>query len=143
MTQGRVVSLQLAKGRRQPMTQVQGVVAVSDFGLEGDRHAMKGSARQVLLADVETLRAHGLTPGTIKENITIEGVELSSVDAGQVFFIGDAVTLEATGECLPCSRMDDIRPGLREELNGRRGILATVLNGGTLKVGDTVRVEPG
>jgi MOSC domain-containing protein YiiM len=38
--------------------------------------------------------------------------------------------------------MDEIRPGLREELNGRRGVLATVLNGGTLKVGDTVRVEP-
>ena len=51
MTQGRVVSLQLSKGRRQPMTQVQEAVAISDFGLEGDRHAMKGNTRQVLLAD--------------------------------------------------------------------------------------------
>ena len=142
MTQGRVVSLQVSKGRRQPMTQVQEAVAISDFGLEGDRHAMKGNARQVLLADLETLRHHGLTPGTIKENITVDGLELSSVEAGHVFFIGDSVTLEVTGDCLPCSRMDEIRPGLREELNGRRGVLATVLNGGTLKVGDTVRVEP-
>ena len=143
MTQGRVVSLQLCKGHRQPMTPVQDAVAISDFGLEGDRHAMKGTARQVLLADVETLQIHGLAPGIIKENITVEGVELSSVDAGQVVFIGDQVTLEVTGPCMPCSRMDEIRSGLQQELNGRRGVLAMVLNGGALKVGDPVRVEPG
>jgi MOSC domain-containing protein YiiM len=59
-----------------------------------------------------------------------------------VFFIGDEVSLEATGPCEPCTRMDEIRPGLREALDGRRGITTMVLSGGMLKVGDTVRVEP-
>ena len=59
-----------------------------------------------------------------------------------MFFIGDQVTLEATGPCEPCSRMDEIRPGLQGELKDRRGIITTVLNGGSLEVGDAIRVEP-
>ena len=142
MEPGRVVALHLCKERRHPMTPVQEAVAVSDLGLEGDKHAMKGSARQVLLMDVETLDTLSLASGVIKENITVQGLEFSSIRAGQVFFIGDEVTLEATGPCEPCSRMEEIRPGLQTELDGKRGIVTMVLNGGTLRVGDPVRVEP-
>lgn len=142
MKQGRIVALHLCKEHRGPMTPVQEAVAVSDMGLEGDRHAVPGNARQVLVMDVETLNALDLALGTIKENITVEGLDLSSVKAGQVFFMGDHVTLEATGPCLPCSRMDEIRPGLQSTLQGRRGIVTMVLNGGTMRVGDSVRVEP-
>ena len=142
MEQGKVVALYLSKESRQPVTPVQEAAAISDLGLDGDRHARKGSARQVLVMDAETLASLDLTPGEIKENVTVEGLDLSSVTAGQVFFIGDEVTLEATGPCEPCSRMDEIRPGLRTELDGRRGIVTMVLNGGTLRVGDAVRVEP-
>ena len=142
MEQGKVVALQLCKERRQPMTPVQEAIAISDLGLEGDQHARDGSARQVLLMDKETLDALGLATGVIKENVTIKGLDFSSIRAGQVFFIGDEVTLEATGPCEPCSRMDEIRPGLQKALDGRRGIVAMVLNGGTLRVGDGVRMEP-
>ena len=142
MGQAKVIALHLCQGQREPMTPVQKAVAISDLGLEGDRHAMKGSARQVLVMDKETLDSLDLTPGVIKENITVEGLDLSSVTAGQVFFIGDEVTLEATGPCEPCSRMDVIRPGLRVDLLRRRGIVTMVLGGGTLKVGDLVRLEP-
>ena len=50
--------------------------------------------------------------------------------------------MEATGLCEPCDQMDALRPGLQEALKDRRGVLAMVLNGGTLRVGDSVRVEP-
>ena len=142
MGQAKVIALHLCQGQREPMTPVQEAVAISDLGLEGDRHAMKGSARQVLVMDKETLDSLDLTPGVIKENITCEGLDLSSVTAGQVFFIGEEVTLEATGPCEPCSRMDEIRSGLRVDLLRRRGIVTMVLSGGTLKVGDLVRLEP-
>ena len=142
MAQGRVVSIQICEEHRAPMTPLPEVVAVSDLGLQGDRHAMKGSARQVVVMDKETLDSLDLPIGVIKENVTVEGLDFSSIVAGQVFFIGDEVTLDANGPCEPCTRMDEIRPGLREVLDGRRGIITSVLNGGTLRVGDNVRVEP-
>lgn len=142
MEQGKILAIHLCEERRQPMTPVDEAVAISDLGLEGDQHAVAGSPRQVLLMDNETLVSFGLTPGVIRENITVEGVDFSAVRAGQVFFVGDQVTLEATGPCLPCYRMDEIRYGLQQELQGRRGVVAMVLNGGTFRVGDAVRVEP-
>ena len=142
MEQGRIVGLQLCQGHREPMNPVQKATAIADLGLEGDRHAMKGSPRQVVVMDKETLDSLGLPIGVIKENITVEGLDFSTIEAGQVFFLGDEVTLEAMGPCEPCTRMDEIRPGLREVLDGRRGIISMVLNGGTLKIGDRVRVEP-
>jgi MOSC domain-containing protein YiiM len=59
-----------------------------------------------------------------------------------VVFIGDEVTMEIVGECEPCGKMDAIRQGLQSELDHRRGMLATVINGGAIKVGDAIRVEP-
>ncbi len=139
---GKVLAIQLCKERRQPMTPTEAATAIADVGIEGDLHAQRGFARQVLIMDRETLDLLELSPGEIKENITVEGVDLSSVRPGQVFFIGEEVTMEATGDCEPCGRMDEIRPGLRDRLQGRRGILAMVLNGGEFRVGDIVRVEP-
>jgi MOSC domain-containing protein YiiM len=37
--------------------------------------------------------------------------------------------------------MDEIRDGLKQELVGRRGMVAIVMQGGTIKVGDTINVE--
>jgi MOSC domain-containing protein YiiM len=34
--------------------------------------------------------------------------------------------------------MDDLRPGLQEAIRGERGVLARVVSGGTIRVGDTV-----
>ena len=50
--------------------------------------------------------------------------------------------MEIVGECEPCGKMDAIRQGLQAELDHRRGMLCTVINGGDIKVGDNIRVEP-
>jgi MOSC domain-containing protein YiiM len=42
--------------------------------------------------------------------------------------------------CDPCSRMDEIRPGLQAELEGRRGMLARVLETGEVAAGDEVEL---
>ena len=142
MQQGSVVSLRLCTGHRQPMKVVQEAQAITDTGLEGDRHAREGGARQVLLMDKETLESLSLQAGDVRENVTTEGLDLKELQPGNVLFVGSEVTLEVTGECEPCSRMDELRPGLRQALEGRRGILTMVLNGGTIRVGDPARVEP-
>ena len=142
MQQGTIVNIHIARVKETPSDPVQEAVAISNQGLEGDRSCKPGALRQVLVMDKETLDEMELKPGLIKENITTTGLDLSQTKAGQVFFIGNDVTMEIVGECEPCGKMDAIRQGLQERLNHRRGMLATVINGGSFKVGDSIRIEP-
>ena len=142
MQQGTIVKVQGYGNDASPATPVESANVISGQGLEGDRFCREGHLRQVLLMDKETLDELELSPGQIKENVTTSGLDLSQTEAGQVVIIGDDVTLEIVGECLPCERMNAIRPGLRTTLEHRRGMLALVLNGGPIKVGDPIRVEP-
>ncbi len=142
MQQGSIIALHIAKASGIPSDRVTEATAISAQGLEGDRSCSADNVRQVLVMDQETLDHLELEPGQIKENITTTGLDLSQAKAGEVFFIGDSVTMEFVGVCEPCGKMDSIRPGLRERLDGRRGMLAMVINGGPIKVGDPVRIEP-
>ena len=142
MQQGSIVNLHIARKSGTPSDPVQEATAISAKGLEGDRSCREDNTRQVLVMDKETLDKLDIKPGQIKENITTIGLDLAQTQPGQVFFIGDQVTMEIVGECEPCGRMDAIRSGLRKELNGRRGMLAVVINGGPVKVGDAIRIEP-
>ena len=142
MQQGSIVNLHIARKSGTPSDPVQEATAISAKGLEGDRSCSADNTRQVLVMDQETLDKFGLEPGVIKENITTQGLNLIDAKAGQVMFIGDEVTLEFVGPCEPCGKMDAIQPGLRQKLDGRRGMLAVVINGGDIKVGDQARVEP-
>ena len=77
----------------------------------------------------------------MKENITVTGLNVAEIKPGQVFTIGAGVTLEAVGDCEACGKMDAIRMGLKDELDGKRGMLAKVINGGSIKIGDSITVE--
>jgi MOSC domain-containing protein YiiM len=142
MQQGTITALHIARVKGTPSDPVQQATALSGRGLEGDRSCNPDNTRQVLVMDRETLADLELEPGQIKENLTTSGLDLSQVEGGQVLFVGDEVTLEFVGPCLPCHKMDKIRPGLQGKLQGRRGMLAVVINGGAIRVGDPVRVEP-
>jgi MOSC domain-containing protein YiiM len=113
--------------------------AVVDHGLDGCAHARPGGKRQVLFASGPHLEAVGVEPGQIRENFTVDGVDVQSWSVGQRLRIGEAV-FEVTMVCDPCERMEAIRPGLRQELEGRRGMLARVVEGGEVAIGD--EVEP-
>ena len=140
MPQGTITNLHIARVKGTPSAPVQKATAISGLGLEGDRSAYEGNTRQVLFVDKEILDGFGLEPGQVKENITVTGLNVAQVQPGQVFTIGD-VTLEAVGDCEACGKMDAIRMGLKDQLQGKRGMLAKVINGGGIKVGDSVRVE--
>ena len=123
------------------MQQVPTAHLVQGVGISGDKHASAASKRQVLLADKEALDAVSVLPGTIKENVTLEGVDVMRLPAGTRLRLGRSVVLEITAICEPCFRMDEIRDGLRAELEGRRGMLSRVLSGGSISVGDAITVE--
>ena len=112
---------------------------LQDGGIPGDAHFSPGSARQLLLIEAETLADLGVETGAVKENITVEGLSLMGLPAGTRLEVGLA-QLEITKECEPCSRMDEIRDGLKAELVGRRGMMARVVRPGTVRRGDPIRV---
>ena len=129
----------VATASRRPMREVEDVMAVADRGFQGCRYSRPGSRRQVLLVESETLESLGLAPGQVKENVTTRGARLNDLASGERLGIGQAV-LEVTGPCGPCSRMDEIRMGLQQELRGQRGILCRVIQGGRIRRGDAVQV---
>jgi MOSC domain-containing protein YiiM len=113
-------------------------VAVAAQGFEGCAHANPGR-REVLFASKQHLDALGLEPGQIRENITVDGADVQAWPVGQRVRAGD-VTFEVTMVCDPCQRMDDLRPGLRAQLEGKRGMLARIVDGGVVAVGDAVEL---
>lgn len=119
------------------MEEAEEVTAVEDFGFEGCSHARAGSKRQLLLVDRETLDAVDLPPGSIRENVTTEGLNVNGLAVGQRLQVGDA-RLEVSAVCTPCDQLEKVRPGLRKELWGRRGMLCRVLAGGLIRRGDPI-----
>ena len=115
------------------------VRALADHGLEGCAHARPGGKRQVLFASSEHLEAVGVEPGRIRENFTVDDADVQAWPLGQRLRAGTAV-FEVTMVCDPCERMDAIRPGLRIELEGRRGMLARVLEDGEVALGDPLEL---
>jgi MOSC domain-containing protein YiiM len=66
-----------------------------------------------------------------------EGINLLALK-GRRFRVGEAV-LETSGECHPCSRMEEtLGVGGYNALRGHGGLTARVIKGGVIRVGDTV-----
>jgi MOSC domain-containing protein YiiM len=119
------------------MEELLEIRALPDSGLEGCAHARPGGKRQVLLIDRETLEAMSLAPGIVRENITTEGLNVNSLATGQQLRVGEA-RLEVSAVCTPCNQLEKIRPGLRKEFWGRRGMLCRIVEGGTIRRGDPI-----
>jgi MOSC domain-containing protein YiiM len=114
------------------------VTVLESHGFEGCAHA-NPPRREVLFVSKEHLDALGLIAGAIRENVLVEGVDVHSWPVGQKVRAGSAL-FEITMVCDPCHKMDRLRPGLRAELDGRRGMLAHVVEGGELALGDAVEI---
>ena len=142
MTTGRTESLHVTPSHRAPVESLDESRFVAGYGIEGDRHATEESGRQdyqVLIIDAETLSDLGLKPGDVREQVTTSGFDVGSLEAGQQVALGSEVVVRVTRPATPCARMDEVREGLQDKLKGRRGQLATIVTGGTVRVGDEVR----
>jgi len=126
-----------APKKRLPMEELEEVRVIRNVGLEGCAHGRPGSGRQVLLVDRETLEAMDLRPGIVRENITTDGIDVNGLALQQELRIGE-VRLQVSEICHPCDQLEKVRPGLRREMRGRRGMLCLVLEGGMIRRGDAI-----
>ncbi len=134
-----------------------GAAHVGRFGLDGDAHADRtvhgGPFRAVCLYSMEAIgrvRAdgHPIFPGSVGENLTLEGLELSTLATGDRLAIGHELVLEVTTPACPC---ETIRESFLEDRISRISIrthpldsrlYARVLVEGVVRTGDPVRVFP-
>lgn len=148
----------------------RGIELVAGLGVRGDAHAgttvqhlsrmardpNQPNLRQVHLIHSELhelLAARGfhILPGQMGENVTTRGVDLLGLSRGARLHLGAQAIVEITGLRNPCVQLDGIQPGLMEavldrDAEGRlvrlAGVMAIVIQGGTVHAEDEIRVEP-
>jgi MOSC domain-containing protein YiiM len=152
---GRVASLHLhpEKGG-EPLRSVEQIEVVVEKGIVGNprkfgvisRSTGQPSKRQVSLIEREQIAEHAATlglqsipPGIVRSNIETNGIDLVAL-VGKQIQIGDAILFFYEART-PCEKMDRICRGLRALMeNNRQGVLAQVVRGGFIRVGDIVVV---
>jgi MOSC domain-containing protein YiiM len=143
---GRLDAIWLKRAHRGPMDPVDEAEAIAGRGLDGS--VDRSRRRQVTILERERWEAFmhaldaDLDPSTRRANLLVSGVVLTET-RGRVLRIG-SVRLLVGGHTTPCERMEQAWPGLQETMrpDWGGGAFAEVLDGGTLRVGDTVEWEP-
>ena len=147
MRPGRVVWIGVRPARRESMLALESVQAEAGQGLEGDRYRTRtNGSRQVTLIQAEHLDAvasylgrDAVDPALLRRNLVICGINLLGLKSKR-FQLGGAI-LEYSGECHPCSRMEEtFGEGGFNAVRGHGGITARVVSGGDISVGDMLKV---
>ena len=130
-------------------------VTVGPLGLDGDgvNHPKihGGPERAVCLWSLERILAlqeegHPVFPGAVGENVTVAGLDWSTLKPGTVLGLGDEVRLEIASYTSPCRTIEayfadgQFKRISQERHPGWSRLYARVLRPGTLTVGDRVRV---
>ena len=141
---GRVEWIGLRPARRAPMQVVGSAELSVPLGLAGDRYSGRSGERHVTLIQRENLDAIAAHLGLervdaadLRRNIVTSGINLLALK-GRRFRLGTAL-LEWTGDCHPCSRMEEtLGVGGYNAVRGHGGITARVVEDGRVSLGDAV-----
>jgi MOSC domain-containing protein YiiM len=117
---------------------------IVDHGIEGDRKGGHNPTRQLNLLSLEWLetikpKGYKTEPGQFGEQIIISGLLVQGLEPGTRLRLGDEACIEISQTRTGCDRLEAAQGKTREGL-GPLGVLARVVTGGTIKVGDTVTV---
>ena len=153
MMTGRIVQISVSDGG-VPKTAVPSARITAD-GVEGDRQRNLqyhgGPDRAVCLFSMERIRdlqleGHGIVPGAVGENVTVEGIDWDTVAPNSRLQLGDDVVLEVTRYTSPCFNIkgsfsdgDYARISQKRHAGWSR-VYARVLAPGSIREGDPVRV---
>ena len=143
-TLGTLQGIAIREASRAPMKEQQQVDVTIPQGIVQDYRGT--GLRQVTLLDVDQWQTVLAELGvdlpwyTRRANLLIAGIDLPAT-VGWRLQIG-ACRFAIGGETTPCERMDELHPGLRRVLvpGMRGGVWGKVLQGGPLRVGDSVQV---
>ena len=151
---------------KQPCATLQ---LIAGLGVEGDAHAgvlvqhlsrmakdpSVPNLRQVHLIHAELfdeLAAAGFSvgPAQLGENVTTRGIDLLGLSRGTRLCLGAEAVIEITGLRNPCHQINGLAPGLMQavldhaadgSLVRKSGVMATVITGGPVSVGDAIQLQ--
>jgi MOSC domain-containing protein YiiM len=143
---GRIIAVCVSREKGVIKHDVGEAILVEDFGVEGDAHGGFAHRQVSLIAseDIAIMKAKlpSLAPGSFAENLTTEGIDLSSLS------IGDRIS---TGECLlevsqigkECHSKCQVFEQSGECIMPKKGIFCRVIRGGRVKSGDAIENDLG
>ena len=119
---------------------------VEGHGIDGDTKGRfpKRELNVILAEIVEQLRAEGFraAPGELGEQLVIAGLGPDVLTPGVRLRLGETAVIEITAPRTPCSRFAHIQGRTIKSARGRIGVMARVVCGGDIALGDAVAVVP-
>ncbi|MBW2149935.1 MAG: MOSC domain-containing protein [Deltaproteobacteria bacterium] len=117
---------------------------IVNHGLEGDAHAGDWHRQVSVLAQesIDKMRAEGLelSPGDFAENVTTEGLDLTSLKIGARIKIGDGSILELTQIGKECHSGCAIMKAVGKCVMPTEGVFFKVITPGVIKPGDAIEI---
>lgn len=145
MSDGKVEAIYLSAAHGELPHEVASAVAHASRGLEGDRNFDDADSCDITLIEAEAFDSmgseHGLEihPAESRRQVLVRGVDLAGF-IGRRFQVG-AVECEGEERCEPCQHLAGMI-GNQGVLKGllHTGLRASIVTGGTIRLGDTVQV---
>ena len=144
-----LVAIYIADSAGEPMKSVPEMQAIKNCGLENDRYCMdKGYWHPVEACQVTLISEHDLklaqrgsslefNQGNHRRNLVISGIKTKQLK-GREFSIGEAIFCFDKPRP-PCGYLDKIEgQGMAKALSYNSGICLSVIQSGSIKVGDKV-----
>ena len=142
---GKVVAVCASQRRTDPKENVGKGLLKKGLGLAGDSHA--GSEKEVSLLAIESTqrlcRETGISaaPGSFAENITTEGIELTSLPIGTHLKVGEARLMVIQIGKDPSQPHTYSYQG--HSILPKEGVFCKVVESGEVRIGDPIRMIKG
>jgi len=141
---GRIRAISVSKQKGMQKVNVPGAELRHDFGIVGDAHAGNWD-RQISLLDIECIdimaaKGANVGPGGFAENITTEGIDMAALKVGDMLKLGEQAEIKITQFGKQCHGRCKIYELIGDCIMPREGVFARVSRGGSIKVGDDIKV---
>lgn len=143
----KIVSISLSKKKGTRKIPVQDAVVLKDHGIKGDAHAGTWHRQISFLASESIDRAKGsglnVDFGDFAENIATSGINWMEIPIGTRVKLGESVLVEITQIGKECHQKCAIYYQAGDCIMPREGIFGRVLEGGTIRCGDSITIVGG
>lgn len=138
-----IFRISIAPQKGQKKRNVRQAHLIAGGGIAGDGHA--DTQRPVSLLPYESFGKleHPdlkIMPGMFAENLTTRGVDFKKIQMGTRILLGDSIELEVIQLGKRCHNGCIIRETVGDCIMPREGVFASIIAGGYLNEGDSIRV---